>query len=385
MKSVAQSVLLTPGDDFQRVAANPSGYKDISDHARLELSLMLGAPVTLLFGEAPGGLNTDGSSWQSLWYQAVADWQIDRYEPPLRQLVTVLYHVERNALPKEWSIDFLPLGDLSEKEQADIRLVHTQADAAAIMDGVLTPDEIRKQRYAQPGGYRHSMQPVEDDPKPARTPTPDDPAAEEAARRMIEEQIAAQQAQDRADASEDSLCLLVPVPQAGIEEHAEWRRKAEAIVGPLAHDEPPHVTVLYLGDVDPARDGEVEALARPIAETMSPQRMATSGLQVLGTAAVLEHDGWTLRELNEKLLRALAHMVSAKQFPGYRAHETLGYSETMRPEDVGRLLELQRDWVAERDEDKSPGWIASRLELRRGDRVVATFPFLANRKDGGEE
>jgi hypothetical protein len=51
---------------------------------------------------------------------------------------------------------------------------------------------------------------------------------------------------------------------------------------------------------------------------------------------------------------------------------------------VGRLLELQREWATELDEGRTPGWIASRIELRRGDRVVATFPFLG-RQDESEE
>lgn len=386
MKSVVQAVLLNANanEDFHRVAANPTGFKDISDHARLELSLLLGAPMTLLFGEAPGGLNTDGSSWQALWYQSVADYQLDRYEPPLRKLAEVVYHVERGGVPDEWGIEFNPLGDLSEKERAEIRVLHTQADSAAILDGVLTPDEIRRHRYAQTGGYQVSMQALEEMPEPARTPTPTDPEALEEARRMVEEKLAEQEA-NREDASEDTLCLLVPVPESALEEHRSWKAKAEEIVGPLSHDEPPHVTVLYLGDVPPERDAEVVALARPVAEAMSPQRMIASGLMVLGSAAVLEHDAWTFREMNEKLLRALAHLVTAKQFPGFRAHETLGYSETMRPEDVGRLLELQRDWAKDHRAEEAPGWIASRLELRRGSRVVATFPFLGNRQDGEEE
>jgi hypothetical protein len=378
MKSVAQAVMIAPGEEFQRIAANPTGYKDISEAGMKELALNAGAPLTLLFGEAPGGLNTDGTSWQSLWYQSVADWQQDRYIPPMRQLVEVLYYADGRKPPEEWEIEFDPLGDLTEKELADIRLVHTQADTAAIMDGVLTPDEIRVQRYAQPGGYQSSMQPVDDEPEQARTPTPDDPEAEAATRTMIEEALAA-----RGDASEETLCLLVPVPTSGLDEHQEWKAKAEGVVGPLAHGESPHVTVLYLGDVDPSRDPEVELLARPITEAMTPKRMVASGLQVLGTAAVLEHDSWTLRDLNEQLLRALSHLVTAKQFPGYRCHETLGYSSTMSPEAVGQLLELQRDWATERDEAKAPGWIASRLELRRGDRVVATFPFLGRQDDDG--
>jgi len=222
MKSVANAVLLSPGEEFQRIAANPSGYRDISDHAKMELALVLGAPMTLLFGEAPGGLNTDGSSWQALWYQSVGDWWEDRYRPQLERLLPVLYHSTIGTIPDEWGVSFPPLGDLSERERADIRLVHTQADAAAILDGVLTPDEIRRMRYGQQGGYQIDLQPVEDIPE---RPAPQgDPEAEAAAQRMVEEALAG-----RSDAYPDDFRAKEYKVPAGAKGNAEkvlaWRDK----------------------------------------------------------------------------------------------------------------------------------------------------------------
>lgn len=181
MKSVAQSIFMGPGEEFARVAANPAGFKDLSEHARQELALLTGYPLTLLFGIAPGGLGTDGESWQEAWRADVAAYQDERYRTPLERIVEVLYWTEAGGVPDDWSIEFNPLGDLTKKEMAEIRLLHTQADSTAIMDGVLRPEEARG-RYTQPGGFAAEIQPVEEAPPVV----PADPGTEAEARALVE-------------------------------------------------------------------------------------------------------------------------------------------------------------------------------------------------------
>lgn len=190
MKSLAHAVWLREKEGFERVAANPTGFKDLSEHARHELAAMTGYPLTLLYGMAPGGLSTDGDSWQEMWYSDVASYWDDRYRAPVETIVEILYYAKLGAPPDEWSVEPNPMGELSDKERADIRLLHTQADTVAILDGVLDPEEVREGRYGQPGGFKFELQPVEQRPEPAAPPssTPEDEAA---ARRMIERALGA--------------------------------------------------------------------------------------------------------------------------------------------------------------------------------------------------
>ncbi len=169
MKSIAQAVFLGPSDDFQRLGSNASGFKDLSEDARLMLALVSEIPMARLFGEAPAGLSTDGASWQANWHGRIGAYQEERYREPLEFLYRCLYNADRNSEPA-WKLVFNPLGEMTKAEIAAARLAHTQADSLAIVDGVLTPERIARSRYSE-GTFGFEIQP----------PTDEDVAVDEAA------------------------------------------------------------------------------------------------------------------------------------------------------------------------------------------------------------
>lgn len=498
LKSVAQGVVLGPQDSFERVAATPTGFRDLSDSAKQHLAMVSEIPMALLFGDAPAGLNTDGASWQAAWHVRVADHQDERYRPPLERLVEVLYYADRGACPDEWSIEFKPLGELSEKEKAEVRLLTEQADTIAQMDGVLTVEERRAGRYGQPGGYATELQPVEALPE---VEAPDaDPARAAEVERMVREALGAnrepgsepktdaddfreqrfkvpagakgnarkvlawkeehgdavkgmtatgwrrarQLANDetvtgqdlidmaawfarhgadpatkkvaeeykdepwrdagyvswlgwggdsaktwataavernREDATEGAVWIGAVLPDGCREQIAAARRAAEQVTGPLGDPgDDPHVTVLWMGQVAPEAVEEVVATARAIVERCRPgeaeaERIVTfppsEGSDGAWPVVLDVGKAWGLYDLHHRLLRALAHLVSAKQFAEYRAHLTLGYAENLSPEQVAAVAEVEIGEVE---------WMIGGLQVRYGQEVVATLP-LAGRTD----
>jgi uncharacterized protein len=462
MKSIANMVLLTPNDDYQRVNVNATGYADLSQGARMELALLTGYPLALLFGEAPSGLSTDASSWITNWHANVAAWREERYRDPLETLAELLYVSEQGGTPDEWAVEFPALGDLTEKERAEIRLITTQADSAAIMDGVLTPDEVRA-RYSTPGGYVYDLQPVvEVEPQ---APAAIDPSVEAEARRLVEgartassaaparggevtptatattallpedvkplngAQITAAQtilgsivageltteagrlllegivppqrardlvsamagavpavagaapATDRFDAVEGAVWIGAVLPDAA---RAAWdaaRVAVEGVTGMLdSPGDDPHVTVLYMGQVDAAALPEVLEIARQVAERVQPTEAATEHAHAFAPGP--SSDGrwpvvldvcraWGLWEVQQQLLPRLAHLITARQFPTYRAHVTLGYAADLSPEQQAALAELE---LPESE------WMIGGIQVRYGARVLATLPF-AGRMD----
>lgn len=155
-KSVANSMVITAGEEYKRESIPATGFQGLSDSARTMLSLVTGYPEQLLYGTAPGGLSSDGDSWWRSWTNTVAAYQTRRYLAPLRRIVRALY-AERGGEPEKWSIDFLPLGALDDKARAEIRSLTVQSDATEIASGVLAPDEVRE-RYAT-GRYEIELQP----------------------------------------------------------------------------------------------------------------------------------------------------------------------------------------------------------------------------------
>lgn len=502
MKSVANAVFLRPTDSYERVNVNAAGFKDLSEHARLELALLTGIPLALLFGEAPAGLSTDGASWQAAWHATIAAHQEDRYRGPLETIIQVLYQTERGGVPEQWALDFEPLAQLTAKERADVRLVHVQADSSAILDGVITAEEARS-RYTQPGGFAVDLQVLDQ----RKAPEPKvDPAAEEAAARMVEEALAkrAQQppAADRSDATDDFRGKAFRVPpgargnarkvlgwreehgkdvagmtatgwrrarqlaesetvtgqdlieiaawfarhgadestRAVAEEHkdepwrdagyvswlgwggdtmrayaaervassrtdategaiwigcvlpeparltwAEARSAVEVVTGPLLDPgEAPHVTVLYMGVVDPSAVAEVVEVARLVAQRTDPSEAEAEHARTFAPSegsggkwpVVLDVGGaWGLYDIHHQLLRRLAHLVTARQFPDFRAHLTLGYAESLTPEQQAQLAEVE---IPESE------WMIGGLEVRLGGKTLATLSLAGrrDRKDG---
>lgn len=311
MKSLVNAIFLGKDDDFQRVATTPSGFKDLSEHAKMELGLLTGYPLVLLLGEAPGGLNTDGDSWKANWFADVLAHQEDRYREPLEFLVRCLY-AANGGIPDEWSVDFTPLGELTKLELAELRERHTRADSDLLLAGALTQDEVRS-RYTQPGGFRDELQLQE---RPA-TRTDARPA--------------------------QSTCIMLPLPATAVERLAElWEAAGE--IGQLDVDGEPHMTALYLGDVADEDLEEVIAVLEEVAAVTPPLRVHPRGVDVFDAdpaPVVLGVESWGAGDLRGALLQRLAHLVSQRQHDRYRPHVTIGYAAELSLEDRGTLLDLE--------------------------------------------
>ena len=395
-KSVARSVFLGQQDDYQRIAANPSGYKDLSEGARLFLALTEGTPIALLYGEAPSGLSADEGSWWANWTAQVSQHQEDRYRDPLEWLIE-LFYIARGGVPEDWSLEFNPLGELSEKEKAEIRKIHTEADSMALLDRVLSVERIRRSRYG-PDGWGMEIQPPtpeeealeagegEDEPEDL------DAAAAELAAITDRRDAAARDAAGREDVAADSVLLAVEVPD-GVG-YAEAQAAALELLPDLALEDWPHITVLYVGAVEQGQMAALLAeLGAALAQTaedgrprfrteLEPERLGHFGDGSPGpdgVPVVVSYTPWSLEQLHLALLRALAPYVSARQHPRYLPHATLGYlPRQMTPEESTALAQLRVEGLT--------AWAPAALVVRRGGVEVARLPLPMNsgRLDGEE-
>lgn len=170
MKALARSMsllnllLLGESDDFQVRATPVSGFRDLDQSAKETLSCVSGIPLAILFGEPPGGLNTDGRSHREAVNNAVAAYQEAILREPLTRLYRLLYAQKdgptRGKLPESWHVEFNPLDELSELQRADLELKHTQTDAIRMQWGVVTPEHVATSRHG-PDGYGNELLPVE--------------------------------------------------------------------------------------------------------------------------------------------------------------------------------------------------------------------------------
>lgn len=388
MKSVGGMMILGPQDSFERVSANPSGYRDIAETARTDLAALADTPAVLLYGDTPSGLNTDGQSWITAWHASVGAHREERYRDPVEAILEILYWSEQGAVPDEWSLEFPPLGDISEKERAEIRLLTVQADTVEQLDGVLTTEE-RRGRYQGGGGFAFDLQPVEESAAAAPTVDPQREAEVEAMVRQIMAERAGQppakpaapDGTPRGDAMEGAVWIGAYLPEPSRVAWSTARAAVEAAIGPMEDPgDAPHVTVLYMGAVAPEALDEVVELARSVVERHTPQEAEAERARTFAPSAgsdgkwpvVLDVGGaWGLCWIHEQLLRRLAHLVTARQHPTYHAHMTLGYAVNLTPEQQKAIGELELEEME---------WLIGGLEVRYGSKTIATLP-LAGRED----
>lgn len=341
--------LIGPGDKYESQSNPPTGFKDLSDSAWEALAGATGFPQVILRGDTPGGLSTDDTAGHESFRQLVSGFQ-ETHRHPLEGLYRVLYAAQDGPtggeVPDGWALEYHALDEPDAQTTATTRLTTAQMDVAYINAGVYTPADVAISRFSE-DGYSSDLQPVE----------PPDPE-EEAAVALAMAELAAQaavvpptaavpSAPARGDAAPapDSCVVLLPAAAPGLRGAVE-----KALGVALEVEEEPHVTVLYLGAGLSATDlaEVVEVVGEAVEDLDSTAVLSYPTVRAFPpdpsgrVAVVLEYsDAYAVCGLNGVLLRALAHVCRAKQWPRFVPHQTLGYVQgPLTPVQLASLLAI---------------------------------------------
>lgn len=163
-KHILRSVLLAEGEDFQKLTQSVNGLPEVIDRFRQSLSAAHGMPITLLYGEAPGGMRSTGKINQADWYDEVRGMQEEQLVPQMERLVRYTFLAKNGPTsgvePKGWGIELKPLEQPTQKDEADLRKAIADTDVLYIQAGVLEPEEVAVSRF---GGDRYSTDTVIDE------------------------------------------------------------------------------------------------------------------------------------------------------------------------------------------------------------------------------
>jgi hypothetical protein len=153
MKSFSRLFVLGDGETLERSTATLSGIADARDRLAATVAGAAHMPMTRLFGQAPGGLSTDDKSGVSNWDDYVAAHQRQHLEPAVLRMCELMVAAKMVTVPEDAAVrvKFRPLRTPSEKEEADTRYVHAQADKLHWEMQVLDETELRE--YAYRHGY----------------------------------------------------------------------------------------------------------------------------------------------------------------------------------------------------------------------------------------
>ena len=171
-------------EDFERKSTPVTGLPELIDRFAQRLAAACRMPVTVLMGQSPAGLNATGASDVRMWYDFISTQQHRMLRRPYERLAHLLQLAKngptKGVVAENFSIQFKPLWQPSEKEQADTRQVMANADQIYLTAGVVDAEEIRKSRF---GGDTYSVNTeIEDDSM--EDPEAEDLADEEGVTRM---------------------------------------------------------------------------------------------------------------------------------------------------------------------------------------------------------
>jgi len=147
-KSVLNAVILDEGESFTSESKSVAGLPELIDRVMMDLSGASGYPVTKLFGRSPAGENATGKSDERNYYDRVKSEQKEKLKDPLQELVNLIdktYDISGDT----HLIEFNPLFQLTEKEQAEVDKINGETDHIYIQDGVLDASEVRIMRFPE--------------------------------------------------------------------------------------------------------------------------------------------------------------------------------------------------------------------------------------------
>lgn len=158
-RSIVRAMLIDTDEEFERKTTNVSGLPELLDKFSIRLAAAARIPVTLLMGQAPAGLNATGDSDIRWFYDSIAAQQERVLRPALNRLIKVLFSAKDGPTggvePDNWTVEFKPLWEMTDKERADLRAVQAQVDVSYINAGVLLPEEVATSRF---GGDAYSTE-----------------------------------------------------------------------------------------------------------------------------------------------------------------------------------------------------------------------------------
>jgi phage-related protein (TIGR01555 family) len=144
MRSTVRAILIDSEEEFGRQQTPVAGLPEILERFTFRLAAAAEMPCSMLFGQAPAGLNATGDADIRFYYDHLKNRQTRQLKPALERLVRMLM---QGREPAQWSIMFRPLWQLTEGEQATAHLAQANADKVYLDARVLSPEEVRQSRF----------------------------------------------------------------------------------------------------------------------------------------------------------------------------------------------------------------------------------------------
>lgn len=155
--STHSAVALDEGEEFSRIQTGQiTGIKEIFDYIFENLAGLARMPKSRLMGQSQGVI-TAGQFDILSYYDSIAKFQELEVRPILEKIITLVVKEKEGDVYRslngnidglDWDFDFSPLWKIGPVEKADIEVKQAQRDQIYVTTGILSPDEIKQERFA---------------------------------------------------------------------------------------------------------------------------------------------------------------------------------------------------------------------------------------------
>lgn len=178
-----QGLMLLDKDREELVQINTplSGLHELQAQAQEHLCSISRTPAIILTGISPSGLNATSEGEIEVFYNWINAQQESFWRFPLETIIKVIQLSLFGEIDPSISFKFVPLHQMKETDQADIRQKDGATAVAYIQEGVLDPSEVRERLANDPdSGYQGLDLGVEivapNNPEQEEDPTTEAPA-----------------------------------------------------------------------------------------------------------------------------------------------------------------------------------------------------------------
>ena len=142
LQSIYRMMFMDKEDDVERISVAFAGIADLLNQQASRLATIAEVPMTRFLGKSATGLNATGEGDARDWRITVAAMQQRILDPILLDFDMFIAKHAGLAQPPEY--EWIPLGDMTDEESANVAKAQGEALSIAYKDGVIDEDEYRE-------------------------------------------------------------------------------------------------------------------------------------------------------------------------------------------------------------------------------------------------
>jgi hypothetical protein len=144
LKSYINGIALDADDDYEKKSNTFSGLAELDDRFLLKVAGAAQIPLSKLLGKTDAGLNGNGEGDLKNYYDNISGRQEVELTDSL-QLILNIIHVAEFGEFDNVDFSFCPLYQMSQEQEANIKLTNANRDAVYADRGIVSNETIQKQ------------------------------------------------------------------------------------------------------------------------------------------------------------------------------------------------------------------------------------------------